>query len=347
MQSKVLVFEAPKSLNFINIELTAPKPNQVLVETLHSGISTGTELSVYRGTAPFVGETWNLRQRTFMPRPVSSPFYPLPGGFGYEQVGRVVELGSEVSGLRPGQLLWGAWGHRSTALLSADEARKRVIPESADPMMGVFNKIGAIAYNALLDTEAVLHETAVVFGLGVPGLLLTRLLVLSGVTVIAVDPLKGRRELALEFGASHVCAPEDVSALIMDSTAGFGADFAVEISGSYVALQEAIRGVRYNGTVVAAGFYQGAGAALNLGKEYHHNRVKLVCSQIFDVNPTKKPGWSVERLEDTFMQLQLEKKVDALRLISHRIDFSEAPRAYAMLDTDPSSVLQVVLGFSE
>ena len=56
-------------------------------------------------------------------------------------------------------------------------------------------------------------------------------------------------------------------------TDGRGADVAIEISGSYPALHEAIRSVAVDGRVVASGFYQGDGVGLRLGDEFHHNRV--------------------------------------------------------------------------
>jgi threonine dehydrogenase-like Zn-dependent dehydrogenase len=87
------------------------------------------------------------------------------------------------------------------------------------------------------------------------------------------------------------------------SACGAGADSAIELSGAYPALHEALRSVTPGGRVVAAGFYQGEGLGLRLGEEFHHNRVELVCSQIGGVPPSLSTRWNVERLQRTFLDL--------------------------------------------
>ncbi|KPC90290.1 hypothetical protein ADL27_36565, partial [Streptomyces sp. NRRL F-6602] len=93
---------------------------------------------------------------------------------------------------------------------------------------------------------------------------------------------------------------------VRENTGGAGADVAIEISGVYPALHEALRSVTVGGRVVASGFYQGDGAGLRLGDEFHHNRVQLVCSQIGGVPPQLSGRWSVERLQRTFLRLVAE-----------------------------------------
>ena len=92
--------------------------------------------------------------------------------------------------------------------------------------------------------------------------------------------------------AANRIAPRDgtVGPQLRRLTDGRGADVAIEISGSYRALHDAIRAVAVDGRVVAAGFYQGDGVGLRLGDEFHHNRVRLVSSQIGGVPPTVGVG---------------------------------------------------------
>ena len=221
MKSQVLVFEDVKCLKICEEDIINPGPGEILVKTIFSGISTGTEMSVYRGTAPFLVYSWNRGQRVFKPvTEEHSGFYPLKGGFGYEQVGEVLESGSEE--FKPGDCVWGSWGHRTHACLNASDVRGKKFPDGTDLRYGVFNKIGSIAFNSVLDSNAVLGEIAVVYGLGVPGILATRLLVLSGIKVIAVDPLEFRRKKAEGFGVFKPVHPKKLSlfALSIPQTGG-------------------------------------------------------------------------------------------------------------------------------
>jgi 2-desacetyl-2-hydroxyethyl bacteriochlorophyllide A dehydrogenase len=245
-----------------------------------------------------------------------------------------------------GEVVHGVWGHRSEAVLPADDLAGHVLPPGLDPIVGVFVRVGAIALNALLAADLHVTETALVMGQGVIGLLATRLSVLSGATVLAVDRLERRRAVARSFGAAHTLDPTsggEVAAQVRALT-GAGADVAIELSGAYPALREAIRSVQPGGRVVAAGFYQGPATALDLGEEFHHNRVSLVASQIGGL-PTATPRWDVARLQRAVLDLVAVGRLDVTALVSNVVLVDDAASAYRLLDEDPSEALQVVLDF--
>ena len=192
--------------------------------------------------------------------------------------------------LRVGDVVYGIWGHRSEAVLPVAALAGHRIPEGVDPVAGVFARVGAIALNAVLAAEIHLGETVAVFGQGVIGLLVTRLATLSGAKVVAVDALEPRLRIARTLGAAHAVDASGTTPGADGTAAGGtvaervkahvpdGADVAIEISGSYRALHEAVRSTAPGGRVVAAGFYQGEGAGLHLGEEFHHNRIQIVAS---------------------------------------------------------------------
>ncbi len=141
------------------------------------------------------------------------------------------------------------------------------LPAGLEPLAGAFARVGAIAYNAVLAGDIHLGEDVAVFGQGVIGLLATRLAQLNGARVTAVDALDGRLETAKRYGAHHTlnARTDAVAERIREATAGLGADLAIEISGAYPALHDALRSVAVGGRVVASGFYQGDGIGLRLG----------------------------------------------------------------------------------
>jgi 2-desacetyl-2-hydroxyethyl bacteriochlorophyllide A dehydrogenase len=319
---------------------------EVRVETLYSGISAGTELTEYRGSNPYLHKRWQPDRRLFVDERDPSSAYPL-AGHGYEEVGRVVEVGRDVSGLEPGDLVWGSWGHRSSAVVPGERAACCVLPERLPPLAGVFARIGAIALNAVLDADVHVGELVAVFGQGVPGLIATQLAALNGGTVVAVDGIPRRIELARAVGAAHVVdfTHDRPGEAIKELTGGRGADVTIEISGSYEALHEAIRATAYGSRVVAAGFFQGGAAALPLGEEFHHNRIELVCSQISGVSPRLDHRWDLSRLERTVMTLAAEGRIDLESLVSHVLPAERAPEAFRLLDERPEEAVQVVLDF--
>ncbi|MGK5739873.1 zinc-dependent alcohol dehydrogenase [Micromonospora sp. URMC 103] len=332
----------------ISLEPCAPDPlgpGQVRVRTRFSGISAGTELTLYRGSNPRLNKDWDDVARMFVPRQAPVP-YPLVG-FGYEEVGEIVEVAPEVADRHPGQVVWGIWGHRAEAVLPADAVQP--LPPGLDPLAAVFARPGAIALTAVLAGDLHLGDWVGVFGQGVMGLLATRLAVLSGARVVAVDRVASRLDHAARYGARMTVDADSGSAasVLRGATGGRGADVCLELSGAYPALHEAIRATTHAGRVVAAGFYQGQADGLGLGEEFHHNRIQLVAAQVS--GPTPVPGmagrWTGARVAQTFMELVAEGNVDPLPLVSHVVQAGAVADALALLDRGDGDVLQVVLEF--
>ena len=156
-----------------------------------------------------------------------APSWPYPvRNLGYEEVGEIVEVGSEVRDLRPGQRAFGTWGHRTHHVASRDYARDRLLPAAADPRIGIFSHIGAVALNGVHDAAIRVGDLVVVFGLGVPGQMVAQAARAAGATVIGVDPVRERRETALALGADRTLDPAagSVAEVIKAETAGRGAD---------------------------------------------------------------------------------------------------------------------------
>jgi 2-desacetyl-2-hydroxyethyl bacteriochlorophyllide A dehydrogenase len=341
----LLTVPAPREIRLESVPSEPPGPGQVRLATLYSGISAGTELATYRGSNPYLHKRWDAEQRLFQASDTPSLPYPVRT-MGYEEVGRVVELGPGVVMPAVGDLVYGTWGHRTEAVVDAAWAAARRLPDGLDPLLGIFSHIGSVALNGVHDAAIRIGDTVAVFGLGVPGQIVAQLAKRSGATVIAVDPLTDRRRLASELGAVDAAldpAGGGVAEAIKARTDGRGADVTIEVSGVAAALHEAIRATAYSARVVALGFFQGAPTGLALGDEFHHNRVSLISSQISGVAPEQSYRWDKPRLARTVMALQADGALNLRPLVSHVLPFAEAAAAFARLDTAPESALQVVL----
>lgn len=343
---EVLTLVEPERLEFREYEEKTLEAGEVRVKTLYSGISAGTELTSYHGDNPHLNKSWNSDLRIFEDQKNEAKNYPITD-WGYEEVGEVIELGAEVEEVEIGDTVYGTWGHRTTAVLSEDFAADHRLPETADPIYGIFSHIGSIALNAILDADIHVGETVAVFGQGVPGQIVSQLAKLNGAEVIALDLNPERLETAKKMGADIVLNPAetDPAKKIKKMTKGRGADVSIEISGSLKALHQAIKATTYSGKTVASGFFAGSSQGLNLGEEFHHNRIQLICSQISGVRPELSYRWDRLRLNQTIMELQQSKKIDLKGLITHSEDFKDAEKLFKKLDQDPKNILQSVLKF--
>jgi 2-desacetyl-2-hydroxyethyl bacteriochlorophyllide A dehydrogenase len=340
---RVVQFTRPGVVEIVEHDPPPLTAGHVRVRTRYSGVSAGTELTAYRGTNPYLSHVWDPEQRLFQ---LGSSQTPYPAvGWGYSEVGTITEVAPGVEDVAAGDEVWGIWGHREEAVVPAERLAGHRLPDGVDPLSASFARVGAIALNAILAADLHLGELVAIFGQGVIGLLATRLATLSGARVVAVDRYPARLERALAMGAEAALDPAELDVAAHLRRISGGADVAIEISGAYPALHEAIRAVTVGGRVVAAGFYQGEGAGLRLGEEFHHNRVQVVASQIGGVPAQLAPRWSVERLQQTFLSLVADGRVEAANLVTHLVPVERTAEVFALLDRRPAEALQVVLDF--
>jgi 2-desacetyl-2-hydroxyethyl bacteriochlorophyllide A dehydrogenase len=331
---------APRSLEVFDQPLPEPGPGDVVLETLYSGISAGTEMNVYRGSAA----QWRTRRDpdNGLFEPTDEPEWSYPMAYGYAAVSRVVETGGEVSGVSVGDLVYSYTSHASAAVVPADAVI--VLPPLDDPRVGVLNANVNTAYNGILDAHPNLGDVVVVSGLGVIGLIQVQLLRRLGIRVIGVDGVAHRRELAERFGAEVTLEPgTHVARAVRELTENRGADIVIEVSGAAPALNEAIRIVGYNGTVIAMSWYGGSFESLSLSGEFHHNRPHIISSQVGGISPALGPLWSMDRRQQVVSQLMQE--LDLQPLLTHERPIEEASEAYRIVDSRPDDLVQFILTY--
>ena len=330
IEARALRFTAPRTAELRPEKVPPPRPGEVRIKTIASAISHGTEMLVYRGEVP-AGLPLDL--------PTLAGSFSFPIKYGYATVGRVLEAGT--GSFSPGDLLFVHHPHQDTFVVPAELPVR--LPDGLDPTLGLFFANLETALNVVHDAPLRLGETALVFGQGVVGLLVTRLLRLAGATrVLAVDPIAKRRDLALEAGADEAFElGEGLRGRILEATAGRGADLALEVSSSGAALQAAIDAVATEGTVVVASWYGARPVELSLGGHFHRGRVRLRSSQVGRIDPELGARW--DRARRTEAALGLLPRLRLEGLVSHRVPFERAPEAYRLVDENPEETVQVVL----
>lgn len=311
-----------------------PGPAEIRVRALASAVSQGTELLVYRG---------EVSPALPLDLPALAGSFAFPIKYGYASVGRVLDVGAEVTSVEPGDLVFVHHPHQSAYLVPAERAVR--LPRGAAPEHGVFLASLETAINVLLDTPLHFGETALVFGQGTVGLLITQLLKRAGARrVFVVEPRAKRRAAALSVGADGALASEDgVEERVRALTGGRGADVAIEVSGTAEGLQAALDAVAEEGTVVAVSWHGTKRVTLDLGGHFHRGRVSLRSSQVGRIAPELAPRW--DRARRMALACALLPHLRLADLISHRVPFACAPDAYRLIEEHPEDVLQLVLTY--
>lgn len=326
----------PRQIELRREAVPPPGAREVLIEAELSGISAGTELLVFRGLAP-------PSLAPDLPTVQGSFSYPLK--FGYASVGRVLDVGPDVTEVRADQRVFALHPHQERYVAPLEVVVP--LPAELPSERAIFYANLETAFTVLLDAHPRLGERLAIFGQGIVGLLITRLARLAGAgLIVAVDPFPTRRAAALEMGADLALDPSEATPERLRALAdGRGLDVAIEASGSGEALQAAIESVAFQGKVVVCAWYGAREVALRLGERFHRERVRLISSQVSRLDPALWPRW--DRRRRTAQVLELLGRWSLERLISHRVPLEQADAAYRLLDEQPGEALQVVLVYGE
>jgi 2-desacetyl-2-hydroxyethyl bacteriochlorophyllide A dehydrogenase len=329
IERQSLYFLAPYTLAVKREPLSPAGENQMLVETLLSAISPGTELLFYRGQMPS-----ELSADASIAALSGAATYPLK--YGYSCVGRVIALGAAVETCWQDRLVFAFHPHESHFWATAAELLP--LPSQVTPEQALFLPNVESAINFVMDGQPLIGERVLVFGQGVVGLLTTALLAQYPLAaLVTVDGIGERRALSSQLGATLVLDPAALAGQRME------ADLVFELSGNPAALDLAIAQTGFSGRVVIGSWYGQKRAQIDLGGTFHRSRIQLISSQVSTLAPALSGRWDKQRrLELAWQQIT---RLETAVLITQRIPFPAAAQAYALLDQHPEQALQVVLTY--
>jgi NADPH:quinone reductase-like Zn-dependent oxidoreductase len=241
--------------------LPAADAHDVLVRTLASGVSRGTEALVFAGRVP---ESQHLTMRA----PRMGGAFPFPVKYGYSAVGRTADDGRRVFVLHP---------HQDVFLAPA--AMCVPVPDGVPTRRAVLAANLETALNLTWDAAPLAGERMLVIGAGVVGLLTASLLAripAARVTVVDTDP--AREGLALRFGCGFAGA----------DTAPAEQELVVHASGSEAGLRLALSRAAFEARIVEASWFGDSAPALPLGEAFHTRRLRLIATQVGAVAPAMR-----------------------------------------------------------
>jgi 2-desacetyl-2-hydroxyethyl bacteriochlorophyllide A dehydrogenase len=341
MKRTAVIFETAYAVALQQEAMPAPQAGEVLVKTLYSAISAGSECLIYRGQVPAgvpMDTTINALAKPFQ--------YPLK--YGHGSVGEVLEVGPGIDPGWQGRPIFCFHPHESHYTAKIEEILP--IPERIDLKEALFLPNMETAVNFLMDGRPVIGESVAVVGQGIVGLLTTALLALFPLQqLVTLDRYAARRRASLDVGADHALDPDDTAAIenalgpgSKNSTAG-PVDLVYELSGDSKALNQAIQLAGFGARIVLGSWYGNQTAKLDLGGRFHRNRIRLISSQVSTLSPKYSGRWTKQRRIE--MAWEMIRKLKPAQFITHQFPLSHAKEAYELLDQNPADALQVIFTY--
>lgn len=323
-----VVFRRPGIVELEEYDVKPPRSGEVLVKTLYTLISPGTELA-------FLYSLPNTPRK-------------FPMVVGYSNVGVVEELGRGVSGLKVGQAVVSWSPHASHVTVSAEKVFP--VPEDLSLEEASFFALGAICLQGVRKAGVEIGESALVIGLGLVGQLTAQLLRLSGaVPIIGLDLYEGRLKLARKLGADYVFNPSkvDVEEEVLRLTEGKGASLTIEASGSPEAVNLAFRLTRKLGRVVLLGSSRGE-TTVNFYRDIHRKGLHVIGAHVSTVPEVEsfRYYWTLRDEIKTFFKLLKMRSLNVRDLISVKLSFRDASKAYELLRKEKDRVVGILLDWT-
>ena len=292
-----------------------PSTDEVVVKTLFSGISRGTEALVFQGLVP-ASEYRRMRA------PFQTGDFPAPVKYGYANVGRVEQGPRELLD----RTVFVLYPHQTRYVVPVQSVH--VVPESVPPARAILAANLETAINGVWDASPRIGDRIGVIGGGTVGCLVAWLTArIFGCEVQLVDTNSRRGAVAGALGVQFV-GPDEISE---------NADVVIHASGSPSGLALALRIAAFEATIVELSWYGTQAVPMVLGEAFHARRLTLKSSQVGSVARSQRPRWDSQRRMQFALTLLAHAELDAL--ITGESAFDALPDVMAQLATAPGDTL--------
>jgi 2-desacetyl-2-hydroxyethyl bacteriochlorophyllide A dehydrogenase len=329
VKRQALFFTGPGTVEIREETCPEPTSDELLIQTVVSAISPGTEMLIYNNQIPDsmpLDSSISELQHEFR--------YPVK--YGYANVGTVTKVGKNVSEFTKGETVFSFHPHESHFTIAAENAI--TIPETLDTSAAALLPNMETAVNFLMDGSPIIGENVAIFGQGIVGLLTTYLLAQYPInSCITFENIESRKELSRSFGATESL---DSSAI---KTHRQKFDLVYELTGNPETINQALAVCGLESRIVIGSWYGKKTAQLALGDTFHRNRIQIISSQVSTIRGKYRARWDKNRR--FAVAIEHLKRLDADSLISHHIPFSEAPDAYDLYDSHNQNTVQIVLTY--
>lgn len=321
IEAKAFWIGSPGTGEIRGVSLPEPGPDEVLVRTVHSGVSRGTETLVFRGEVP-------VSQHAAMRAPFQEGDFPGPVKYGYLNVG-VVERGPAAL---LGRTVFCLFPHQTAYVVPTNAVIP--VPESVPSTRAVLTGTVETAVNALWDAAPLVGDRVTVVGAGMVGCCAAALLArFPGVDVELVDIDTGRAAVARALNVPFATP----------ATARQGRDLVLHASASAEGLRLALDLLAREGTVIELSWYGDREIGLPLGGAFHSGRLSIRASQVGTISPARRASRSFADRLALSLELLADPAFDAL--LTGQSPFDELPRVLAELSAGTRRALCHVITY--
>lgn len=320
LQGRRITFTSKGKVEILDFDAGKPKKGQVLVETVVSAISPGTELS-------------RLYDYHLAPR-------PYPQNTGYLTCAKVLETGEEVTGIDLNALYIVNMGHLSHLCVPANTLIQ--VPTGVSPEAAVFTNLMTVSLRAVRQAEIQLGGSVLIFGLGLIGQFAQLFSRLNGATkVVCLDPSEKRRNIAIRSGVKNALDPTDPELEIklrkIVANAQFDAVFdSTGVASVVSSLPKYV--TSFSSLIILGGVHKPV--ELDLYTHIQKRSLRLIGAGSPD--PHNYPFDSEEKNQQTVLELLQNKTLDISTLITDVVPLAKAPEMYRVLQEEKDKALGVV-----
>lgn len=284
MTGKQIVFTAKNKAELLTNAVPEPKTREVVVETMVSTLSCGTERANIIGDANVYGGA------------VCKVEFPRTSG--YSCAGVIIKKGADVHSVEIGDRVAVGWSVHKNYNVVPEENVVKIEDEKIGFETAAMAMITTFPMAAIRKTRFEIGESALVMGVGILGLLAVKLLRANGaVPIIAADPNPKRREIALQNGADFALDPlrEDFAEQVIQVTNG-GVNVAIEVSGVGAGFNEALDCMAKFGRVALLGCTRNSDFTVDYYKKIHAPGITVIGAHT-NARPHEEshPGWFTHR----------------------------------------------------
>jgi threonine dehydrogenase-like Zn-dependent dehydrogenase len=306
-QARAFWLRSPGEGEIRTVPLPEPGPDEVLVRTLHTGVSRGTETLVFQGRVP-------PSQYAAMRAPFQEGDFPGPVKYGYLNVG-VVEAGPPDL---VGRTVFCLYPHQTHFIVPATAVVP--VPDGVPTARAVLAGTVETAVNAMWDAAPLVGDRVTVIGAGMVGCCVAALLArFPGTRVQLVDVDPGRAAVAAALGVEFA---------LPDDAAG-RRDLVVHASATSAGLQRGLELLAPEGMVIELSWYGDREVCLALGGSFHSSRLAIRSSQVGSVSPARRASRTFADRLAIALELLRDPAFDAL--LTGESDFAELPTVLARL----------------
>ncbi|MGX1914172.1 zinc-dependent alcohol dehydrogenase [Streptomyces phaeochromogenes] len=288
-------------------QLPEPAEGEVVVRTLFSGVSRGTETLVFRGGVP-------ESQHAAMRAPFQEGDFPGPVKYGYLNVG-VVEAGPTDL---LGRTVFSLYPHQTRFVVPASAVTP--VPETVPASRAVLAGTVETAVNALWDAAPLIGDRITVVGAGMVGASVAALLArFPAARVQLVDANPARADIAQALGVDFA----------LPADAAGDRDLVVHASATEAGLARSLELLAPEGTVLELSWYGDRKVSLPLGEAFHSRRLVIRSSQVGTVSPARSASRTYADRLAIALDLLADPAFDAL--ITGESSFEELPKTMTAL----------------